>query len=277
MNYDIYQFPVELKKILSRFQQVNITEGRLNDQIQKYEDEQNKVVYLKCGKGAAAASLESEVQTLSWFKNKNVNVPKVLFSAKNNNTFFLLISEVEGKPAHKATSYLSKGEVLKIVAEALFTLHHLNIKRAENLNTLDKDLREISGYVAKGCISRDNFMANNQGQTPEEVLKILYDQKNSHDNNVLTHGDYCLPNVMISEKSFGFIDLGKCGLGDKYKDFSAMEVSIRRNFGSEWIGKFYKYYDEDLIVNQEKIRYYQMIDQFNYNLDTSKVILLGNS
>lgn len=53
-----------------------------------------------------------------------------------------------------------------------------------------------------------------------------------------------------------------------------MEVSIKRNFGSEWIDVFYQFYDRNLKTDADKIKYYQLIDQFYYHLDDSRSIKL---
>jgi kanamycin kinase len=38
-------------------------------------------------------------------------------------------------------------------------------------------------------------------------------------DNVLIHGDYCLPNIVMDHFSFaGFIDLGSGGIGDRHHD-----------------------------------------------------------
>lgn len=259
-------FPPELENILSKSKLLDTKEGRLGDSISKYENEQGEIIYLKCGHGVAATSLESESKVFFWLENKGITIPRILFYMRERDQVFLLISGVEGLPAHKAAN-LSKEEILKIAAEALYKFHHLDTKGAEDLDTIDKDLEEIGGYVVAGMINVENFKDNNEGKTPQQVLEFLYSQKDSLEKDTLTHGDYCFPNIMINNGKYGFIDLGKCGVGDKYKDFSAMEVSIKRNFGAEWIGTFYKYYNPELMVDEEKIKYYQLIDQFYYHLN----------
>lgn len=56
---------------------------------------------------------------------------------------------------------------------------------------------------------------------PQKLLKWLIDNKPKENNICLSHGDFCLPNIFaVNDKVSGFIDLGKCGLTDKYQDLA---------------------------------------------------------
>ena len=49
-------------------------------------------------------------------------------------------------------------------------------------------------------------------------------------SDILTHGDYCLPNIMLSNWKFsGFIDVGSGGLGDRHMDLLWGMWSLRFN------------------------------------------------
>ena len=45
------------------------------------------------------------------------------------------------------------------------------------------------------------------------------------------HGDLCLPNLFVDDnnKFIGFIDVGNCGKGDKYFDYSWLLWSLEFN------------------------------------------------
>jgi aminoglycoside phosphotransferase len=50
--------------------------------------------------------------------------------------------------------------------------------------------------------------------------------------NVLIHGDFCLPNVLVQEGSLsGLVDVGRAGLGDPRDDLAAGVWSLQYNFG----------------------------------------------
>ena len=78
---------------------------------------------------------------------------------------------------------------------------------------------------------------------------------------VFTHGDYCLPNVMILNGHLsGYIDRGYAGIGDRYLNFVAAYYIIRRNLGGEWVPLFFREYGQEL--DQAKLSVYQRIHDF---------------
>ncbi|KKR90995.1 MAG: Aminoglycoside phosphotransferase [Candidatus Woesebacteria bacterium GW2011_GWA1_41_13b] len=103
---------------------------------------------------------------------------------------------------------------------------------SEKLQTLDKDLEHIDRCISLNLLKRRNFKLAT-GKTPEDVLDYLTNERPLFSSQTLVHGDFCMPNIIIDENNFGLIDVGDCGPGDPYKDLSALEVSIARNFGKE--------------------------------------------
>jgi aminoglycoside phosphotransferase len=263
--------PVFKKFGLQNYTLVDNRVSRLGGEILQLKGPEGVVVFLKTGQGVEAESLEREKNALVWLKNKQLNFPKVIgyFTDENRGKKYLLLSGLDGFPAHKIAN-LGKEEVVRIAAVALKQFHSISIKGSGGLRTLDEDLGHIKTCIDLDMIKREDFQTANNGKKPEEVYSYLVNTKNKFDHSVITHGDYCLPNLIISQNNYGFIDVGDCGPGDPYKDFSSIEVSIARNFGKKWIPAFYKHYGGINNVDRFKIKYYQLIDQFGYHLDVDK-------
>lgn len=259
----------KLTDILSKYSEINTITGRLGDKIVRYEDNDHNFVYLKSGTGVSRKSLEQEALALEWLSGKGITIPEVLDFEREGDTTYLLITGVRGLPPYKFKER-DKSELLEITANALHKFHQISLEDSGSLNTLDKYLEKIEQHLKLGVIKEIDFKEANEGKTPKDVFNFLVAERQKFDSNVLTHGDFCLPNILLEGENFGIIDLGDCGPGDKYMDLSSMEVSIKRNFGDEWVEVFNKHYDPELKIDRNKIKYYQLIDQFGYHLDIDK-------
>jgi len=70
--------------------------------------------------------------------------------------------------------------------------------------------------------------------------------------NVLTHGDYCLPNVLVAGgKLSGLIDVGQAGLGDPRVDLAAGVWTLQYNFGPGHAREFLDAYGAPPMTDQE--------------------------
>jgi kanamycin kinase/aminoglycoside 3'-phosphotransferase-3 len=86
---------------------------------------------------------------------------------------------------------------------------------------------------------------------------------------VLSHGDFCLSNVLIENgKLSGFIDLGETGVGDKWRDIALLYRSLRHNSGGYYGGKVYPDFNPDMLFDtlgiepdHNKLRFYTLLDE----------------
>ena len=105
-------------------------------------------------------------------------------------------------------------------------------------------------------------------KNPEELYQWLVDNQPDFEP-VLSHGDFCLPNILFENgKISGFIDIGDSGAGDKWKDIALCYRSLKHNSDGKFGGA--KYPDinpEELFEvlgikpNWEKINYYILLDE----------------
>ena len=78
---------------------------------------------------------------------------------------------------------------------------------------------------------------------------------------VFTHGDLCLPNILIrQETSAGFVDWGEAGLSDPHRDLALLAYSIRSNFSKKYVKLFFDAYGCQ--VDEQKLEFYKLLDQF---------------
>ena len=70
--------------------------------------------------------------------------------------------------------------------------------------------------------------------------------------NVLIHGDYCLPNVLVDEgRLVGLVDVGRAGLGDPRDDLAAGLWTLHYNFGHGFGAEFLDTYGAPAMTDKE--------------------------
>lgn len=75
--------------------------------------------------------------------------------------------------------------------------------------------------------------------------------------NVLIHGDYCLPNVLVQDgKLSALIDVGRSGLGNPEDDLAAGVWTLQYNFGKGFAREFLEAYGWPPMTDQaiERLR-----------------------
>ena len=83
----------------------------------------------------------------------------------------------------------------------------------------------------------------------------------TNEDLVVTHGDYCLPNVILRDGAVaGFIDVGRAGVADRHQDFACAARSIAYNYGEQFVAPFFEAYG--MAPDPARIAFYQLLDEF---------------
>ncbi len=214
---------------------------------------------------------DKTVQMMKWLDGK-IPVPKVLCHEIHEEYQYLLMSKAEGKMSCD-TYYMERpDELLGLLAEALEMLWSVAISDCPYRCNLDIELEEARYRVENGLVDTECAQPETFGKggfaSPKELLDWLESNKPPIEP-VLSHGDFCLPNIFLNNGSVsGFIDLGDAGIADKWKDISLCYRSLKNNFGGIFGGKVYKDFDPNILFekldikpNREKLRYYILLDE----------------
>lgn len=216
--------------------------------------------YLKTAPRAPFNSLLPEKFKLEWLKNK-LPVPEVLTFAENENTEFLLLSEITGKDVSDEVFKGNERETIRQLANGLKTIHNLPLEDCPFDARLNYKVESARKRLKNGLVDESDFDEIRQGRTCEDLFQELLETKPEKEDLIFTHGDYCLPNVILENgKLSGFVDWGSAGVADKYQDIGLITRSIESNFGAEWTKMFFEIYGIE--PNWEKINFYQLLDEF---------------
>lgn len=192
-------------------------------------------------------------------------VPAVHCDAVVGEMRYLVMSRVVGEMACDAV-WLDRPEALmRALAGALKRLWAVDVRSCPSVCDLDDELSVLRERVARG----DAKKAPAGFASAEALLDWLEKNRPREEDRVLSHGDFCLPNVLFDGAGkASFIDLGGCGVADRYRDISLCLQSLRRNCNGFFGGAVRPAPDERIFwealgeaCDEAKLNYYLKLDR----------------
>lgn len=249
-----YELTFKIKEFIKDCELKEISIGCSNSQVIKIIKNQ-KVYFLKMAK---LGLITSEYDKLSWLDGK-LKVPKVILYDKTDEIEFLITEGLKGEMVcdEKFENDPKKG--IQIIKEAFENIFSVDIKDCPFNVGIDYKLNLVEKNVKEKLINIDDISEDvlERFKTPENILKYLKENK-FYDELCFSHGDTSLPNIFAyNDKFSGFIDVGECGIADKWFDLAICEKSIIRNYGKEYVKDFYNALG--IKRDNKKIEYYLLI------------------
>ncbi len=223
---------------------------------------------LKCE--AVTPWLLESIAAMRWSEGK-IPVPKILFHVVEDDVSYLLMEKMEGVMSCDE-SLLEQPEVLtRALADGIRRLWQADTIGCPRTRTLPQLLEAARYNIDNGRVDMDNVQPETFGENgfrdPEDLLKWLIANPIPSEP-VLSHGDYCLPNVFVKDGHFrGYIDTGYLCVGEKWRDIALCYRSLRDNLGGVYGGKVYDFDPKRLFdaleiePDWEKIRYHLLLDE----------------
>ena len=216
-------------------------------------------------------SVAEQVKMMRWLEGK-LPVPQVLAFEQENEKSYLLMSRISGKMSCDTYYLEHPHELLEALACGLKMLWQVDVTGCPCRRDLDVVLKEARSRVENGLVDLDNVEETTFGEDGFESPKHLLEYLESHRPTfepVISHGDYCLPNVFLENGQIkGFIDLGRAGIGDKWNDIALCYRSLKHNFDGTYGGKVYEDFNPDMLFEKlgiepdwDKINYYLLLDE----------------
>ena len=166
------------------------------------------VAYLKIMESVSGDDLLREKQILDWLQGR-LPVPRVLYFEQVGQLQYLLLSAIPGRSAESEV-YLSGSAaqgMVRALARGLRQIHALGISDCPFPRHLHITLAEAQQRVEQGLVDTADFNPENSERSPADILQELQNRRPRNDDLVFTHGDYCLPNIILQGDSLsGFID-----------------------------------------------------------------------
>ena len=207
--------PPTFKQAVSGYALRQIHLGLSPSNVFRLEAENKEALYLKTSPRVPGFSLLQEKMRLDWLQNR-LPVPQVLLFGESGETDYLLLSEISGAPASDDALKGDTARTIERLVSGLKTIHELPLEDCSFDQRLDYKIELVRERIEKNLVDESDFDEERRGRTAEDLFRELLETKPLDEDLVFTHGDYCLPNVILKDgKLSGFVDWGNAGLADR--------------------------------------------------------------
>lgn len=166
-------------------------------------------------KSAACGSLRREAAMTAFLHGKGMAAEVLAYESGEKD--WLLTRAVPGEDCTFVHYLENPGRLSEILGERLRFLHELPTEGCPITDHTARYLQTAEENRSKGLF--DPFYYPGGDITAEKAWEIVRETAPQLKSDVILHGDYCLPNVMLDDWQFsGFIDLDHGGIGDRHID-----------------------------------------------------------
>lgn len=218
-------------------------------------------LYLKISSKSHWMELLQEKERLDWLQGK-LPAPEVIGYEANEQNEHLLLTALPGRDTASLTGDEPIEKIVGLLATGLRMVHDVPVDECPFNMVLDREIERARYNVVNGLVDEADFDDIRLGRTAVEVFDDLLHNRPTEEDLVFTHGDYCLPNVIVDgEEVSGFVDWGRAGVADRYKDISLVVRSLKHNTGEDLTTRFFQAYGITS-PDAEKVEYYMLLDEF---------------
>ena len=198
-------------------------------------------------KSAPIGALKNEAVLDEYFHKKGLSSAVVSYRSLERD--WLLTERVQGEDCTFATYLDDPKRLCDTIAVRLRALHELDASDCPIQNRTETYLKTAAYNYQNGIFDASLFPDNWGYASADEAWNTLESGKHLLEQNVLLHGDYCLPNILLDDWRFsGFIDLGNGGVGDRHIDLFWGAWTLNFNLHTDaYRERFFDAYGRDLI------------------------------
>lgn len=168
-------------------------------------------------KRAPLGSLRAEAEMTAYFHKKGLGAEVLAY--EHTECDWLVTARVEGEDGTDPRWTSEPRRLAILLGEELRRLHETDPRGCPVPDRMSGYLALVDENYARGSYDKTAFPDSFGYRSAEEAYAVLRDGRSGLRSEVLIHGDYCLPNVMLKDfRLSGFIDLGNGGVGDRHVD-----------------------------------------------------------
>lgn len=255
-------FPQILNEKYCDYKIIKDTEGMSPAEVYKIESS-NKIIYLKRSKTVFSNTtydVKREMNVIKWISGK-ISTPQIIHYEENREFNSLLMTHVGGNDLESLKQSISFEHYIDYYVQSLHKIQSIGIEGCPYDNCIDNRLKELEYLLENNLadVEPNNWEEETIFANSRELHEFLVKNK-PDENQVFSHGDMNNSNIFIENGMVKFIDLGRCGLADKWLDIAFCIRDIKESSDEEkWINLFFS--KLGIKPDWEKINYYILLDE----------------
>ena len=213
-------------------------------------------------KTAAAQSLCCEAAWTTYFHARNL-APDVLYYGTIGERDWLVTARIPGEDCTSPQYMADPDRLVPLLAHRLRALHETDYSDCPETTRMERYVQTVQHGYRDGRCDRALYTTWYGEATDDEIYRIARDGWPRLRADVLLHGDYCLPNVILDDWKFsGFVDLDCAGIGDRHVDVYWALWTLQFNLHTnDYRSLFIREYGADL-VDEEMLRIVAAMEVF---------------
>ena len=240
ISINIEDFPAHLQKLLCC---ADIYDSSCSPEARVYFIDKGAGYYLKV---AESGRLAREAEMTEYFHSVGLGVGVISYISSERD--YLLTERAPGEDMTDSDYLGDPVRLAKTMGRLLRRLHGRSTDGCPVIRTTEY-LDTVWENYKKGLFDRSLFGEKQSFATAEEAFAFIKENADLLRADVLIHGDYCLPNIMLDGWEFSkFIDVGNGGIGDRHIDLFWGAWTLNYNLGTdEYRDVFFDAYGRELI------------------------------
>jgi aminoglycoside phosphotransferase len=217
-----------------------------------------QVRYLKTRAAGAAVPVPAEAARLRWALRAGLPVPRVLAACTAGQADWLLTDALPGLTAVTTELQADPGQLARLLGAGLRRFHQAPAAGCPFRFGPEQAMAQAIYRLRGGLVPPGDLHPEHAGLGTEAALAELTRLRPARADLVVCHGDYCLPNVMITAgRVTGYLDLGQLAVADRWYDLAVGTWSVTWNLGPGWEDEFLSGYG--VRRDDQAIAFYRLI------------------